>query len=72
MPKINQQQALVESSLPSISLRPSSSLVEALDMFKKSGKTALPVYRKQLFIGNLQKSALLKTITEVLSEIGGD
>jgi osmoprotectant transport system ATP-binding protein len=70
--KNNQQQAPVESSVPPLSLQPGSSLVEALDMFKKSGKTALSVYRKQLFVGNLQKSALLKTITEVLGEIGGD
>jgi osmoprotectant transport system ATP-binding protein len=72
MTKINKQPIPAESSVPSLSLRPKSTLIEALDMFKKSGKTALPVYRKQLFVGNLQKSALLKTITEVLGEIGED
>lgn len=71
MPEINQETVHEESSVPSLCLRPGSSIIEALDIFKKSGKTALPVYQKRLFIGNLQKSSLLKAITDILSETGG-
>ena len=71
MPQINQEPISDESSVPSLCLRANSSLIEALDMFKKSGKTALPVYQKRLFIGNLQKAALLKAITGILGETGG-
>lgn len=55
-----------EPSLPSQYLRFNSSFVEALDIFKKSGKSALPVYQKERFIGNLEKAVLLKAITCIL------
>jgi len=71
MPQINQGSISDESSVPPLTLRANSSLIEALDMFKKSGKATLPVYQKRLFIGNLQKTALLKAITDILGKTGG-
>ncbi|HUS89192.1 MAG TPA: ATP-binding cassette domain-containing protein, partial [Desulfosporosinus sp.] len=71
MPQTEQPVSTSEVSVPSQHLRAKSSLIEALDMFKKSGKTALPVYQKRLFIGNLQKAELLKAITGILGEMGG-
>jgi len=71
VPQINQEPISDESSVPPLCLRDNSSLIEALDMFKKSGKVALPVYRKGLFIDYLQKTKLLKAITGILGETGG-
>jgi osmoprotectant transport system ATP-binding protein len=66
MPQKKSETSIGEPSVPSKFLRVNSSFVEALDMFKKSGKSALPVYQKEQFIGNLEKAALLKAITGVL------
>jgi len=71
IPETEQTASTCEGPVPLQHLRAKSSIIEALDMFKKSGKTALPVYQKQLFIGNLQKAELLKTITGILGEAGG-
>jgi len=71
IPETEQTASTCEGPVPLQHLRAKSSIIEALDMFKKSGKTALPVYQKQLFIGNLQKAELLKTITGILGETGG-
>ncbi len=46
------------------------SLIEALDEFKKRGKSTLPVYRKKQFAGYIDKNRLLQTITEALGETG--
>lgn len=51
-------------------LRARSSLIEALDMFKKTNRAALPVYERQRFLGNLTKRQLLSIITHVLGETG--
>jgi osmoprotectant transport system ATP-binding protein len=51
-------------------LRARSSLIEALDMFKKTGQQALPVYDHKGFLGNLAKRQLLSIITQVLGDTG--
>jgi len=71
IPETEQTASTCEGPVPLQHLRAKSSIIEALDMFKKSGKTALPVYQKRLFIGNLQKAELLKAITGILGERGG-
>ncbi len=71
IPQINQETASEKSSVPPLCLKVNSSLIEALDIFKKTGKVTLPVYQKCLFVGNLQKAALLKAITDILGETGG-
>jgi len=53
-------------------LRARSSLIEALDMFKKTNRAALPVYERQRFLGNLEKRQLLNIITHVLGETGAN
>jgi osmoprotectant transport system ATP-binding protein len=53
-------------------LRARSSLIEALDMFKKTNRAALPVYERQRFLGNLEKRQLLNVITHVLGETGAN
>jgi osmoprotectant transport system ATP-binding protein len=55
---------------PALLLRARSSLIEALDLFKKTGRTALPVYEGNRFLGNLEKRELLEIITLVLGETG--
>ena len=50
------------------SVSPRTSLVDALDMFKKTGKRALPVFDHRQYVGEFAKKDLLETITEVLSE----
>lgn len=51
-------------------LRARGSLVEALDMFKKTGKASLPVYERNRFLANLEKKQLLDIITSTLEETG--
>jgi len=50
------------------SVSPRTSLVDALDMFKKTGKSALPVFDHRQYVGKFAKRDLLQTITEVLGE----
>jgi osmoprotectant transport system ATP-binding protein len=47
-----------------------SSLVDALDEFKKSRGRELPVYRRGQFVGNLRKESLLTLIARSLGETG--
>ncbi|MFP4378977.1 MAG: ABC transporter ATP-binding protein [Candidatus Sumerlaeia bacterium] len=44
----------------------SDSLVEALDLLKRSGKDELPVYRAKEFKGRLKKEKLVRAVSEVL------
>jgi len=52
-------------------LRARGSLVDALDMFKRTDRSTLPVYQGKRFLGELRKADLLKIITRVLGETGG-
>jgi len=70
MPGINQKTPGHDESVPSLFLRAKSSLIEALDMFKKFNEMTLPVYDGRHFVGNLEKSQLLKAITQVIGETG--
>ncbi len=55
-----------------------SSVIEALDLFTRTGEQKLPVYSQKTYMGNLSKQELLKVITQLLSEVsskadgGGD
>ena len=51
-----------------VSLR--TSLVEALDLFKKTGKSILPVYEQRKYVGDLYKKELLQVITKLLGKTG--
>lgn len=42
------------------------SLVEALDLFKTSGKKSLPVYKRQQFLGWLNNEELARAVSDVL------
>jgi osmoprotectant transport system ATP-binding protein len=53
-----------------VSLR--TSLIEALDMFKKTGKGMLPVYKQQEYKGDLYKKELLQVITKLLDQTGNE
>jgi len=55
---------------PELCLHPRHSLIEALDVFKRTRAATLPVYRGSVFVGNLAKKALLGVITDVLGETG--
>ena len=50
------------------SVSPRTSLVDALDMFKKTGKSALPVFDRKAYVGEVAKRDLLRTITEALGD----
>lgn len=45
-----------------------NSLIEALDMFKRTRRSTLPVYDKGRFLGSLTKQRLLEFITQALGE----
>jgi osmoprotectant transport system ATP-binding protein len=51
-------------------LRARGSLIQALDVFKKTGRQKLPVYERGKAMGLLPKKALLRIITDVLGETG--
>ncbi len=53
---------------PDVRLRARGSLVEALDVFKRTGETRLPVYEGERYAGTLQKQRLLDIISGVLGE----
>ena len=50
-------------------LRAHSSLVEALDMFKESKASSLPVYERGRLLGELAKGELLRAVSSVLGEL---
>jgi osmoprotectant transport system ATP-binding protein len=52
-------------------LRARSSLVQALDTFKETGRDALPVYERERLLGLLEKRVLLAVITKALGQMGG-
>ncbi len=58
------------AEMPDTRLRVRDSLVEALDMFKKTGRAILPVYDRGRLLGTLAKKRLLQIITQVLGETG--
>jgi len=70
MPELRPTSPESGSAKPEARLRARSSLIEALDLFKKTKRTALPVYEGKRFLGSLEKKQLLKVITEVLGEAG--
>jgi osmoprotectant transport system ATP-binding protein len=53
------------------SVSPRTSLVDALDTFKRTGKAVLPVFNRREYVGDVVKKHLLETITEVLGESTG-
>jgi len=48
-----------------------SSLVEAIDMFKKTKMATLPVCNKNQYVGDVDKLHLLDAITRMINENGG-
>lgn len=56
------------SERPQDVLKARQSLVEALDVFKKSGKRQLPVYRRETFCGIISKKQLIGLISRTLGE----
>ena len=58
------------AEMPDTRLRVRDSRVEALDMFKKTGRAILPVYDRGHLLGTLAKKHLLQIITQVLGETG--
>jgi osmoprotectant transport system ATP-binding protein len=53
-------------------LSPRHALIEALDLFKKTGRESLPVLRRNDVVGRLTKRHLLDVITQALEETGED
>lgn len=51
-------------------LNPRNSLIEALDLFKKTGRTSLPVVKRGEVTGRLTKRRLLTVITKALEDTG--
>jgi len=58
------------ASRPETFIPARGSLIEALDLFKKTGLATIPVYRRQEFLGHLRKKDLLTLIAQVLGETG--
>ena len=57
---------------PDRRLRLRASLIEALDLFKRTAERVLPVYDRERYIGNLPKARLLSMIAAVLGETGDE
>lgn len=70
MPEPKKRKPARDTSIPPSHLRANSSLIEALDMFKKSNEVTLPVCDGKNFVGDLEKSQLLEAITRVMEETG--
>lgn len=69
--RLNFNETVSKTPIPDMHLNARSSLIDALDMFKRTKKTDLPVYSKNEYLGNLDKSQLLKEITQILGNAGG-
>jgi len=51
-------------------LRANSTLVEALDQFKKTGESVLAVHEAEQLIGNLSRERLLESVAQLIGSIG--
>ena len=69
--RLTLNETVSKTPIPDLNLNARSSLIDALDMFKRTKKTNLPVYSKNEYLGNLDKSQLLKEITQILGNAGG-
>jgi osmoprotectant transport system ATP-binding protein len=58
-----------DTTQPHLQLR--HSMVEALDLFKKTGRGRLAVCRRNTLVGYLRKAHLLETITDALGDVDG-
>jgi len=58
------------SPRPGVCLTFRTSLVEVLDLFKKTGQATLPIYERTTYVGELVKKDLLQVITKLLGEDG--
>jgi osmoprotectant transport system ATP-binding protein len=56
--------------LPELRLHPRHSLIQALDLFKKTRADFLPVYQQQIFAGNIKRACLLETISDIFGQTG--
>jgi len=54
-----------------ISLSEKSSLIAALDLFKRTGQNSAPVFRGSIYLGDLRKSDLIKHMSNLLGEETG-
>jgi ABC-type proline/glycine betaine transport system ATPase subunit len=61
-----------DGTKPQTCLRTNDSLVEALDLFKKTGSETLPVYESEQLVGCLAKNKLVKLIARMLGDSEGD
>jgi osmoprotectant transport system ATP-binding protein len=64
------RRAPVQTPGPGDRLAARNSLIEALDFFKKTGRSEAPVYKGGRYVGSLGKGALLESISGVLGEAG--
>jgi osmoprotectant transport system ATP-binding protein len=51
-------------------LKASDSLIEALDVFKRIGQDALPVFERDAYLGSLKRDELLAAVTRIVSKTG--
>jgi osmoprotectant transport system ATP-binding protein len=70
MPEGPSADAHAPETPPRRRLRARGSFIEALDIFKASGKDSLPVYNRGRWMGDLTKGRLLQVITEALGSAG--
>ena len=63
--------APAEGKMPESHLQMNSSLLEAIDMFKKTKKATLPVCDKNQYVADIDKLYLIEVITRMINENGG-
>ncbi len=61
-----------EETVPEERLKIRDSLVDALDLFKRTGKSELPVFRGRRRAGSVRQQDLLKDVTRTLGEVGAE
>lgn len=57
---------------PAVYLPARSSLIDALDLYKRTGQDRFPVYRGRQFVGQLTHDALTDSIAQILGQTGGE
>lgn len=64
--------AAAPAERPGVYLPARSSLIDALDLYKRTGQDRIPVYRGKQFVGQLTHDALNDSIAQTLGQTGGD
>jgi ABC-type proline/glycine betaine transport system ATPase subunit len=66
-----QEAVAAPASRPSTFVRARSSLVEALDTFKRTKERKLPVYDGEAYVGEVQRREVSDAVSRTVNDMGG-